>query len=95
MNYSVLQCLIETTDVLALLQLLQNEGVGEHKPGLVKRSDEILGYSMIYARFPADTGIHLRQKRRGDLNDRDATHVNRSDKARDVSNDSAAESNYG
>ena len=60
----------------------------------MKRTDEILSDAMIYTRLAANTGIHLRQKRRWNLNHGDAAHVNRSDETRHISNHTPAKRNY-
>jgi len=65
--------------------------VGEDSLRMVEAADEIFSCGEIDSGFSADGGVDLRQERRRDLDVADAPHVNGSEEAGDVAEDSATE----
>jgi len=53
-------------------------------------ADQVLAAHQIHARLPADSGIHLGEKRSGNLQHRDPAHENCGQKAAHIVDDAAA-----
>ena len=66
-------------------------GVGQHRQRLVKRADHVLAARVVDGGLSADRGIHLRQQRRGHLDEGHAALVGRRGKAGEVADDAAAQ----
>src|SRR5579884_2414650 len=59
----------------------------------METAHQIFAAAEIHTGFAADRGVNLSEKGGGNLHEINAAHVNRSDKASDVADDTAAESN--
>ena len=57
---------------LALRQRAQRVHVDDHQPRLIEGADEVLALVVVDRGLPAHAGVHLRQQRRGDLDEADA-----------------------
>ena len=81
-NDSVLQRFVQTAGILPIGQRLKRKRIGKHETGLVKCPHQIFHGPIIDSGLPANTGVHLRQQRGGNLNDGNSPHVERSDETR-------------
>ncbi len=76
----------------AIGQSAENFDVGKDGDRMMKAADEVLAFGQIDAGFSADRRVDLRQERGGHLYVWNAAHEDRSEKAADVADDAAAES---
>ena len=76
-------------------QGVQCVGVAQHEGGLVERADQILACGEVDRRLAADGGVHHRQQRGRNLDQRDAAQIGRGGKAREVAHYAAAEGDGG
>ncbi len=74
-------------------QRFQNRRINPDQLWMIKRTDQIFAFGDIYARFPADRSVYLRQECGRNLNIRNASQIRRRDKSRQISNHAAAQRN--
>jgi hypothetical protein len=67
--------------------------VAQHKPGLVKRADEVLARLQIQADLAADGAVHLGEQGGRHLHERQAAQIRRRHKSREIAHHTAAEGN--
>src|SRR5690242_16778081 len=80
-----------TASQVALRQGGQDGDIGDHEARLMKYSDEILAAWRVNGGLAAHRRIHLRQKRRWNLYEINATLEDSGSKSRQVANDTATQ----
>src|SRR5438445_8647952 len=90
-NNSVFDDLGVTLTQLPWRKGIKRTDVGDHERRMMKCPNQILAQLDVHARFPADCAIDHCQQGRRNLNVRNATMKNRSDKSRNIADYAAAE----
>ncbi len=80
--------------VFPLGQRREHLRIDQHRDGLVESADQVLAALEVHPGLTADSRIHLRQQRSGNLQHRNPAHVDGGQKARHVVDHTAAESDH-
>ena len=92
-NRGSLDDLRESAEKLIVRKRLEKISVDDDRLRLVKRSDEVLAFGNIHARFAADGGIDHRKQCGGNLDEINSAHVDSGGETRHVPRHASAESN--
>ena len=68
---------VEPRAVFAVWKRGERVGIDDDEFGRIERSDKILPFRQVHASFAADGTINLRDKRRGNVDEPDATQIGR------------------
>ena len=90
-DHAVLHHLVQARSELAPGQRAQQQRIDDHDRRLMKGADQVLAERQVHADLAADRAVHLREKRRRDLHERDAAQERGGRKARGVADDAAAD----
>ena len=88
---AALERFVKTGAIHPVGKSVKNFRVDENDAGMVIGSEQVLPRSEIYSGLAADRCIHLGEDRGGDLNQVDATHVERGEQPGDVADYASAE----
>ena len=88
---AALERLVKTGAIHPVGKSVKNFRVDENHAGMVIGSEQVLPRSEIYSGLAADGCIHLGEDRGGNLNQVDATHVERGEQPGDIADYASAE----
>ena len=94
-DHAVLDHLVQPGAELAARQRVEQQRVDHNRDWLVESADEVLAERMVDSHLAADGRIHLRQQCRRHMHEADAAKPGGGGKARDISDDTAADGDDG
>jgi hypothetical protein len=92
-NQAIFDHLSQTGLQFAVRQGIKRRDVGQHQLRLIERTNHVLAERMIDCRLAANRGIHLREQRRGNLDEWHATLIAGRREPAHVADHTAAQSN--
>src|SRR6476469_6631267 len=87
--HAVFNDLGQSSKPLTRRQCLQPRNIDQDKSWLIKSADQIFSGRMVDAGFAADTGVHLRNQRRRNLNKGNASQIDRGGKPGQIATDAS------